>query len=135
VAGPILSLRGRAIGNKLTLGVVAFPGHRHSARALAGKQAAQFRQQARHRFVIRRACEGKAQRKRVGAPRLVVGMVNEHFDVFALGKRQSVRGRMNVRTHGKPEQGQRQLFTQVFHQISSQAPSPAWQALTVCFSA
>nr|GFB18873.1 hypothetical protein [Tanacetum cinerariifolium] len=92
-----------------------------TARALAGKQAAQFRQQARHRCVIRRACEGKAQRKRVGAPRLVVGMVNEHFDVFALGKRQSVRGRMDVRADGEPQEGQRQLFTQVFHQISNRA--------------
>jgi hypothetical protein len=42
---------------------------------------------------------------------------------------------MDVRADGEPQEGQRQLFTQVFHQISSQAPSPAWQALTVCFSA
>jgi hypothetical protein len=32
-------------------------------------------------------------------------MVNEHFDVFALGKRQSVRGRMDVRADGEPQEG------------------------------
>ncbi|POY47886.1 hypothetical protein BKM09_032400 (plasmid) [Pseudomonas amygdali pv. morsprunorum] len=117
------------------MGVVAFPGHRGSAWALAGKQASELGQQARHGIIVWLACEGKTQRQRIRTPRLIVGMINEYFDVFSFGKSQPVSGSMSARAHGKPQQGQWQLFANVFHQISSQAPSPAWQALTVCFSA